>query len=57
MNLAKLSVSGQIVLPIEIRKYLDIDPGDKVLFIRKANGEVLVRNASSINLDADYVEG
>lgn len=46
MNLAKLSSNGQVTIPIEIRKKLNLKEGDKVLFFER-DGEVLIRNASS----------
>ena len=30
MNLAKVSANGQITLPVEIRRLLDLKAGDKV---------------------------
>ena len=45
MNLAKLSANGQITVPVEVRRRLHLVPGDKVLFVEKANGEVVVAKA------------
>ena len=45
MNLAKLSSNGQITVPVEVRRRLHLVPGDKVLFLEKANGEVVVVKA------------
>ena len=47
MNLARLSANGQVTVPIEIRKKLDLKEGDKVLFFERSNGEVLINNASA----------
>lgn len=47
MNLAKISANGQITVPVEIRRLLGLKSGDKVLFIRKPNGEVVINNASA----------
>jgi len=47
MNLAKVSANGQITLPAEIRRLLGLKPGDKVLFLQKPNGEIVVSNASA----------
>lgn len=47
MNLAKISTNGQITVPVEIRRLLDLKSGDKILFYQKQNGEVVLRNASS----------
>lgn len=46
MNLAKLSANGQITVPVEVRRRLRLVPGDKVLFMEKPNGEVVVANAA-----------
>lgn len=47
MNLAKVSANGQITVPIEIRKLLDIKSGDKILFLRRPNGDIVINNASA----------
>ncbi len=47
MNLAKISANGQITVPVEIRRLLDLKSGDKILFYQKQNGEVVVSNASA----------
>lgn len=47
MNLAKISANGQITVPIEIRRQLGLKSGDKVLFLQKQNGEIVVSNASA----------
>jgi AbrB family looped-hinge helix DNA binding protein len=46
MNLAKVSVNGQVTVPIEVRKALRLKTGDKLLFLNKSNGEVVITNAS-----------
>jgi len=47
MNLAKVSANGQVTVPIEIRKKLRLKEGDKLLFIERGNGEVVIDNASA----------
>lgn len=47
MNLAKISANGQITVPVEIRRLLDLKSGDKILFFQNPNGEVVINNASS----------
>ena len=47
MNLAKVSVNGQITVPIEIRRILGIKSGDKVLFFQRVNGDIVMVNAST----------
>lgn len=51
MNLAKVTAARQITVPAEICKFLNIEPGNKLLFREKRNGEVVVTNASSLALD------
>lgn len=45
MNLAKISANGQVTVPIEIRKKLQLKEGDKLLFIER-DGEIVINNAS-----------
>lgn len=47
MNLAKISSNGQITVPAEIRRLLKLKEGDKVLFIQRENGEIVIDNAST----------
>lgn len=46
MNLAKISANGQITVPAEIRRQLGLKSGDKILFFKKPNGEIVINNAS-----------
>ena len=48
MNLARVSVNGQITVPIEIRRKLRVKDGDKLLFIENRNGEIIIQNSSVI---------
>lgn len=50
MNLAKISANGQITVPVEIRRQLDLKSGDKILFLQKQNGEIVVSNASAATI-------
>jgi AbrB family looped-hinge helix DNA binding protein len=52
VNLAKLSANGQITVPVEVRRRLHLVPGDKVLFVEKPNGEVVVAKAGLAALAA-----
>ncbi|PKM81751.1 MAG: AbrB/MazE/SpoVT family DNA-binding domain-containing protein [Firmicutes bacterium HGW-Firmicutes-14] len=45
MELARLSSKGQITIPIEIRKKLNLKEGDKVLFLEE-NGRIIITNSS-----------
>lgn len=47
MNLAKISANGQITVPVEIRRMLGLRSGDKILFFQRANGDVVMSNAST----------
>ena len=46
MNLARVSQNGQITVPVEIRRALKIKSGDKIVFFRKDNGEIVVNNSA-----------
>jgi len=48
MNLAKLSANGQITVPVEIRRALGLKEGDKVLFMKRENGDIAIGNASAL---------
>jgi len=48
MNLAKVSSNGQITVPVDIRRKLNIKEGDKVVFLEKPNGEIVLLNSSVI---------
>ena len=52
MDLARMSSNGQVVVPIEIRRKLDLKAGDKILFIEK-NGQVVIQNANKIFKEDD----
>ncbi len=47
MDLSKLSSKGQVTIPAEIRKKLNLKEGDKVLFVEE-NGRVFISNASLV---------
>ena len=47
MNLAKISSNGQITVPVEIRRQLGLKSGDKILFLQKPDGEIVISNASA----------
>ncbi|MEN6327009.1 MAG: AbrB/MazE/SpoVT family DNA-binding domain-containing protein [Syntrophomonas sp.] len=49
MVLAKVTVRGQITIPIEIRKKLNIKDGDKVVFIEE-NGRIIIENSAMLAL-------
>ena len=47
MNLSKVSANGQITVPLEVLRALDLKPGDKVLFIQNEMGQITIANASA----------
>ena len=49
MNLAKLSVSGQVAVPVEIKRKLNLKAGDKILFLERSDGEIVISNAAIIS--------
>jgi antitoxin PrlF len=49
MELAKVTVRGQITIPKEIRKKLNIKDGDKVVFLEE-NGKVIMENSAMLAL-------
>ena len=49
MELAKITMRGQITIPIEIRKKLGVKDGDKVIFVEE-NGRIIMENAAMIAL-------
>lgn len=42
MELAKVTTKGQVTIPIAIRKRLGVKDGDKLLFIEKPDGIIVV---------------
>ena len=49
MELAKITMRGQITIPVGIRRRLGVKDGDKVIFIEE-NGRVIIENAAMIAL-------
>jgi len=47
MNLAKISANGQVTVPVEIRRKLNLKEGDKIIFFERGDGEVIINNASA----------
>ena len=50
MNIAKISTNVQLTLPIEVRRLLGVNSGDKVIFVQKENGEIVISNAAKITV-------
>lgn len=53
MNIAKISANGQVTVPAEIRRLLDLKSGDKILFFQKPSGEIVIDNASAQAVSMD----
>jgi AbrB family looped-hinge helix DNA binding protein len=49
MELAKVTSQGQITIPADIRRYLSLRGGDKVVLI-KENGRVVMANSTMLAL-------
>jgi len=49
MELAKITMRGQITIPVAIRKLLGVKDGDKVVFMED-NGRIIIENAAMIAL-------
>ena len=49
MELAKITLRGQITIPVEIRKKLGVKDGDKVVFIED-NGRIVMENSVRVAL-------
>ena len=47
MELAKITTKGQITLPINLRRQLNLKDGDKIAFIEK-DGQYMVANPTMI---------
>ena len=52
MEMAKVTSKGQITIPISIRRRLDIHEGDKLLFLERPNGFMMV-NPSTYQEEID----
>lgn len=50
MNLSTITQKGQATIPLEIRKKLDLHPGDKILFEVK-DGDVVVKKISAFDFE------
>ena len=50
LEIAKLSEKGQLTLPIDVRKKLNLNSGDKVLFIETEDGKLVIDKADNIAL-------
>lgn len=44
---AKMTSKGQVTVPVEIRRKLNLKEGDKILFIESPTGQIIIDNASA----------
>jgi len=56
MEVAKVTSKGQITIPISIRRKLEINEGDKVLFIYKPDGVLMVNPNTFQGVPTDIIE-
>lgn len=49
MELAKVMSKGQVTIPINIRKKLNLKEGDKVVFLEK-DGHMIIANSAMVAL-------
>lgn len=49
MEIAKLMSKGQVTIPINIRKKLNLEEGDKIVFLEK-DGNILIANSDMLAL-------
>ena len=47
LDVARISVKGQVTIPVEIRKRLSLKEGDKVVFMEKS-GEIVLMNSNRL---------
>lgn len=50
IELSKVSAKGQVTIPLELRKKLQLTEGSKVAFITDDNGRIYLANSSLIAL-------
>ena len=47
LDIARISVKGQVTIPVEIRRKLGLKDGDKVVFMEKS-GEIVLMNSNRL---------
>ena len=59
MEIARITEQGQITIPIEIRKKLNLKEGDKVIFFEERNGRIFFENTAllAFNRIQDVMRG
>ena len=56
MEIAKVTSRGQITLPLAIRKKLEVQEGDKVVFYEE-NGRIVIENAAKLTIAQEKKPG
>jgi AbrB family looped-hinge helix DNA binding protein len=49
MELAKVMAKGQVTIPVNIRKKLNLKEGDKVIFVEQ-DGNIIIANSAMVAL-------
>jgi len=52
MEIAKITSKGQITIPVEIRRKLNLKEGDKVVFIEDGD-QIILANAAEVIISAN----
>ncbi|MCL1886119.1 MAG: AbrB/MazE/SpoVT family DNA-binding domain-containing protein [Dehalococcoidia bacterium] len=47
LDVTKVSVKGQVTIPVEIRRKMNLRSGDRVVFMEKS-GEIFLRNSNRL---------
>jgi len=45
MTIATLTVKGQVTIPVEVRKRMGLDAGDRIEFVELDDGQYLIKPA------------
>lgn len=48
MSTNKVSIKGTVTIPVEMRRRLEIEAGDEILFMYNKSGEVILRKAQTL---------
>lgn len=50
MELSKISARGQVTIPMNIREKLGLKEGEKVLFLEKEDGTIIIANPNRVSV-------
>lgn len=48
MEISKITTKGQITIPVSIRKELNLNPGDKLIFVKEGDGYIIMKASDKI---------